>query len=193
MVNLDREQLYRDVWSRSVSAVARKYGLTAGAIRKACFALNIPKPDRGQLAKIKAGEVVRAHPLPSENGASTYTCNSLSRASESPAQKPKPKQPATKKEPLVEWLQKNRAEMQAEKSVPSRAPPPYGSMHLLPEDMIGLPRFIPLTFWVALLLGEHAPHLNTVLRWVHDGRIYPQPVKVGKSWQVRKDAAYVPD
>ncbi|MGJ9419418.1 excisionase [Massilia sp. CMS3.1] len=40
---------------------------------------------------------------------------------------------------------------------------------------------------------EHAPHINTLRRWVHDGRIYPQAVKIGKLWCVRKDAAYLPD
>ena len=191
-VILDREELHREVWSKSVSAVARKYNVTDGDIRKACFALDVPRPDRGQLTKVKSGEAQPSPPPLRKSGLSTYTCRALSRSSESPVQKPKPKQPAKKKESLVEWVLKNRAEMQAEKSIPTRAPP-HGSMHLLPEDMIGLPRFIPLTFWIALLLGEHAPHQNTVLRWVHDARIYPQPVKVGKSWNVRKDAAYIPD
>ncbi len=103
-----------------------------------------------------------------------------------------PKKAAKEKESLVDWVLKNRAEMQAQKAVQTPAPP-RDSMHLLPEDMIGLPRFIPLTFWVALLLGEHGPHPNTVLRWVRDGRIYPQPKKVGRMWYVRKDAAYIPD
>jgi hypothetical protein len=191
-VILDREELHREVWSKSVSAVARKYNLSDGDIRKACFALDVPRPDRGQLTKVKSGETRPAPPPLRKSGLSTYTCKALPRSSERPVQKPKPKQPAKKKESLVEWVLKNRAEMQAEKSIPTRAQP-YGSMHLLPEDMIGLPRFLPLTFWIALLLGEHAPHPNTVLRWVHDGRIYPQPVKVGKSWNVRKDAAYMPD
>lgn len=31
------------------------------------------------------------------------------------------------------------------------------------------------------------PHTNTLLRWVHDGRIQPQPKKVGKAWQVTRD------
>jgi len=66
-------------------------------------------------------------------------------------------------------------------------------MHLLPEDTAGLPRYIPLEVWAHLLLGEHAPHINTLRRWVHDGRIYPQAVKIGKLWCVRKDAAYLPD
>jgi hypothetical protein len=37
------------------------------------------------------------------------------------------------------------------------------------------------------------PHENTLLRWVHDGRIQPQPKKIGKSWQVKRDAQYVAD
>jgi hypothetical protein len=43
-VVLDREELYRDVWSKRASAVARKYGLDEGDIRKACFALDVPRP-----------------------------------------------------------------------------------------------------------------------------------------------------
>jgi len=196
-VILDREQLYQDVWSMTVSAVGRKYNVGAYDIRKACFALDVPTPVQGYWGKVRAGDAPAVPSLPRKSSASTYTCKALSRSSEIPTPKPKPKNPVKKKpvkekESLVEWVLKNRAEMQAEKSIPTRAQP-YGSMHLLPEDMIGLPRFIPLTFWVALLLGEHAPHHNTVLRWVHDARIYPQPVKVGKSWNVRKDAAYMPD
>lgn len=191
-VILDREELHREVWSKSVSAVARKYNVTDGDIRKACFALDVPRPDRGQLTKVKSGEAQPTPPPLRKSGLSTYTCKALPRSSEGPVQKPKPKQPAKERGSLVEWLLKDRAQMQAKKSVQTPAPP-YRSMHLLPEDMIGLPRFIPLKFWVALLLGEHAPHHNTVLRWVHEGRIAPQPIKVGKLWNVRKDAAYIPD
>lgn len=191
-VILDREELYREVWSKSVSAVARKYNLADGDIRKACFALNVPRPDRGHWTKVKSGEALPAPSLPRKSSASTYTCKALSQASESPAPKPMPKKPAKERESLVEWMLKDRAQMQVKKSVQTPAPP-YRSMHLLPEDMIGLPRFIPLTFWVALLLGEHAPHSNTVMRWIHEGRICPQPIKVGKTWRVRKDAAYIPD
>jgi predicted site-specific integrase-resolvase len=35
------------------------------------------------------------------------------------------------------------------------------------------------------------PHENTLRRWVHHGHIQPQPKKVGKSWQVKRDAQYV--
>jgi hypothetical protein len=103
-----------------------------------------------------------------------------------------PRKPIMPKESLVDWVLKNRADLQPKG--PARTPgPPSHSMHLQPEDTIGLPRYIPLTVWGTLLLGEHAPHENTLRRWVHDGRIQPQPVKIGKSWCVRKDAAYIPD
>lgn len=189
-VILDREELYRDVWSKGAGMVARKYDLTEGDIRKACFALDVPRPARGYWAQLKTGDAPPVPPLP-PSGASTYVCTTVKRKP-TPGKEPAPKKPAKEKGTLVEWVLKNRAEMQSQRAV--QAPvPPYGSMHLLPEDMIGLPRFIPLTFWIALLLGEHAPHPNTVLRWVREGRIYPQPIKVGKTWNVRKDAAYIPD
>lgn len=129
-------------------------------------------------------------PLP-PSGASTYVCTTVKRKP-TPGKEAAPTKSAKEKESLVEWVLKNRAEMQLQKAAQAPAPP-QGSMHLLPEDMIGLPRYLPLTFWAALLLGEHAPHYNTMLRWVRNGRIYPQPIKVGGVWSVRKDAAYMPD
>jgi predicted site-specific integrase-resolvase len=52
---------------------------------------------------------------------------------------------------------------------------------------------VPLQEWAKLLMGEHAPHNNTLLRWVHEGRIQPQPVKIGRKWFVRPDAEYISD
>jgi len=71
--------------------------------------------------------------------------------------------------------------------------PPRNSIHLLPENTIGLPWYISVTVWIKLLLGEHALHQNTILCWVHKGRIQPQPVKIGRFWYVQKDVAYIPD
>lgn len=188
-VILDREELYHDVWSKGVGMVARKYDLTEGDIRKACFALDVPRPARGYWSKLKTGDAPPAPPLP-PSGASTYVCTTVKRKP-TPSKEPAPK-PAKQKESLVEWVLKNRAELNAKGSV--RAPsPPSHSMHLLPEDTAGLPRYIPLAVWGCLLLGEHAPCQNTLIRWVHNGMISPQPVKIGKLWCVRKDAAYIPD
>lgn len=51
-------------------------------------------------------------------------------------------------------------------------------------------RYVTLKEWAALTLSK-IPHQNTLLRWVHDGHIQPQPRKVGKAWQVKRDAQYV--
>jgi predicted site-specific integrase-resolvase len=52
------------------------------------------------------------------------------------------------------------------------------------------PRYITLHEWAETMFSK-VPHANTLRRWVHDGHIQPQPKKVGKSWQVKRDAQYV--
>ncbi len=54
------------------------------------------------------------------------------------------------------------------------------------------PRFITLPEWAALTYSK-VPHQNTLLKWVHEGRIQPRPQKVGRSWWVRPNAEYVSD
>jgi predicted site-specific integrase-resolvase len=51
-------------------------------------------------------------------------------------------------------------------------------------------RYITLKEWAAQEFSK-VPHTNTLLRWVHDGHIRPKPKKVGKAWQVKRDAEYV--
>lgn len=51
-------------------------------------------------------------------------------------------------------------------------------------------RYITLQEWAKLMFSE-VPHANTLLRWVHDGHIQPQPEKIGRKWQVKRDARYV--
>jgi predicted site-specific integrase-resolvase len=51
-------------------------------------------------------------------------------------------------------------------------------------------RYITLQEWAATMFSK-VPHDNTLRRWVHDGHIHPQPKKVGKAWQVKRDAQYV--
>jgi len=105
-----------------------------------------------------------------------------------------PRKPVKERESLADWVMKGSAGVPALGTARPPSPAPTrNSMHLLPEDTHGLPRYIPVTVWIKLLLGEYAPHQNTILRWVHEGRIQPQPVKTGRFWYVRKDAAYIPD
>ncbi|BAO92011.1 excisionase [Caballeronia cordobensis] len=54
-----------------------------------------------------------------------------------------------------------------------------------------MPRLIPLSDWAVEVFGEHKPHVNTLHRWVHDGRIRPQPKKVGNRFFVDPKAEYV--
>lgn len=54
------------------------------------------------------------------------------------------------------------------------------------------PRYISLAEWGALMFSK-VPHTNTLLRWVHEGRIQPQPKKIGRAWRVKPTAEYVDD
>ncbi len=56
-----------------------------------------------------------------------------------------------------------------------------------------LPRFVPLVDWAESLLGKHAPCVNTLRRWAREGRINPQPTKIGKLYVVERNATYRAD
>jgi hypothetical protein len=107
-----------------------------------------------------------------------------------------PKKPAKPKESLVDWVLRGNAELAAEKA--KRSPPAEPikrrSRHKLPaEELPKHPRYVPLTIWAQLMFGEYSPHVNTLRKWVHDGRIQPQPKKMGRYWFVKVDAEYTPD
>ena len=59
-----REELYQKVWERPVSEVAKDYSISDNALRKRCINLNIPLPERGYWAKLKAGKAVHKEKLP---------------------------------------------------------------------------------------------------------------------------------
>jgi hypothetical protein len=62
----NREQLYEEVWSEPVIALAKKYGLSDVGLAKICKKLNIPRPGPGYWAKKAAGRPVgKPPPLPS--------------------------------------------------------------------------------------------------------------------------------
>lgn len=56
-----------------------------------------------------------------------------------------------------------------------------------------IPRFITLDEWAISMFGEHKPHFNTLRKWVQEGRIQPQPRKIGRSWWVKPIADYQED
>lgn len=58
----NREQLYKEVWSEPLLAVAKKYGLSDIGLAKICKKLNIPRPGLGYWAKKSAGKSVGEPP-----------------------------------------------------------------------------------------------------------------------------------
>lgn len=54
------------------------------------------------------------------------------------------------------------------------------------------PRYITLSEWAKEMFSK-VPHNNTLLRWVHEGRIQPQPKKIGRCWRVKPEAEYRED
>lgn len=55
------------------------------------------------------------------------------------------------------------------------------------------PRYITLDQWAISMFGDHKPHFNTLRKWVNEGRIQPQPRKIGIRWWVPATAEYVED
>lgn len=51
-------------------------------------------------------------------------------------------------------------------------------------------RYVTLQEWAELQFSK-VPHTNTLLNWVRDGHIHPKPEKIGRKWQVKRDAKYV--
>lgn len=54
------------------------------------------------------------------------------------------------------------------------------------------PRFVTLREWAQAQFST-APHINTLHKWVHEGRIQPQPMKIGRGYWVKPSAEYRPD
>ncbi|PVX61293.1 excisionase [Paraburkholderia unamae] len=52
-------------------------------------------------------------------------------------------------------------------------------------------QLIPVRTWAAQIFGEFSPHPNTLLNWIHNGRITPVPIKVGSRYFCQPTARYV--
>jgi predicted site-specific integrase-resolvase len=51
-------------------------------------------------------------------------------------------------------------------------------------------RYVTLKEWAEMMFSN-TPTPNTLMRWARDGHIRPAPKKVGREWQVKRDAEYV--
>lgn len=61
---IQREDLYRQVWSQPMTKLAMKYGISDVALAKTCRKLNIPIPWRGYWRRKETGKAVKQLSLP---------------------------------------------------------------------------------------------------------------------------------
>ena len=69
----NRERLYREVWEKPVTEVAKQYKVSDVTIHKVCKSLDIPTPALGYWAKVRAGKPVKQIPLPKSDKPETKT------------------------------------------------------------------------------------------------------------------------
>lgn len=60
---INRVDLYHDVWTRPVTAVAAELRLSEAAVRKICKRNDIPVPKRGYWSRLRVGQRVDRTPL----------------------------------------------------------------------------------------------------------------------------------
>ena len=61
---LSREELYELAWSKSLSSLAKDFGISDVALAKRCRRLNVPIPGRGYWARVEAGQKPTRPKLP---------------------------------------------------------------------------------------------------------------------------------
>lgn len=167
MAVVKREKLYTMVWQRPMGHLSRQYGVSAARMREACEALCVPIPPVGHWAAVRAGRIQTAPPLQDHDGPATFVLRT------------------EPKESLADWVLRT--------SPPPQVQAPPRPAKSSAASAAGAPRYVPLNVWAEQVFGEHAPHYNTLLRWVHDGRIQPQARKIGRKWWVAPSAEYVGD
>lgn len=63
-IRLTREELYRLMWERPASRLAKEFGISDVALGKLCRRMGIPKPPPGYWARVEAGQRPQVPPLP---------------------------------------------------------------------------------------------------------------------------------
>src|SRR5262245_864810 len=64
MVTVSRENLYTLVWTKPMTTVAARFGISANYLSRVCDHLNVPHPNRGYWAKVSVGSAPRRPALP---------------------------------------------------------------------------------------------------------------------------------
>ena len=68
IITLEREELYRLVWSTPVIQLAKKFGISDVGLAKICKRMKIPRPGRGYWERISHGRKPFIPPLPAPAG-----------------------------------------------------------------------------------------------------------------------------
>lgn len=63
-VNIQRNELYKQVWKTPITKLAKKYGISDVGLKKICKKLNVPTPPRGYWARIYSGQKPKRVDLP---------------------------------------------------------------------------------------------------------------------------------
>ena len=64
IIELNRNDLYEQVWKKPMTHLAKKHGISDVGLRKICRKLNIPTPTIGYWAKLQFGKKFVHPPLP---------------------------------------------------------------------------------------------------------------------------------
>lgn len=67
-IKLTREELYRQVWSKPTTKLAKEFGISDVAIGKLCRRLKVPKPPPGYWRKVEVGAALKPPLLPPVKG-----------------------------------------------------------------------------------------------------------------------------
>src|SRR5262245_14418271 len=62
-IKLTREELYKKVWSKPTSTLAKELGISDVALGKICKKLYVPKPNRGYWRQLEVGHHIQPQPL----------------------------------------------------------------------------------------------------------------------------------
>ena len=65
-MQLTRKELYDLVWSKAMTTISKRYGLSDNGLRKHCKSMSIPTPPLGYWAKLQHGKKVEKTPLPKD-------------------------------------------------------------------------------------------------------------------------------
>lgn len=82
---IERDELYRQVWTTPMTKLCQEYGLSDNGLRKICKALSVPTPRAGHWMKLEPGKPVVKTPLPDGASRTTYVIDSAYRREPPPA------------------------------------------------------------------------------------------------------------